>query len=295
MERRTLHRRNAVDGFTLNELLVVIAIISILAAMLFPALKNARESAQMVSCSNNLKQTGMLVTMYARDSRNWLPSVEAYDSSRNPQWIRRGRGWPQQLIAAGYYDRSNLKSGGNWANTTVLASGIFISPPIFSCPIQPPLQHNAGWGANANNGDWSTITVYGMRTPANIIAKVGTRELDQWYDSRTGIPKNTWSSDFKYACTKLGSVALEVGLMADSVNPPDITGKENNQSNIFYGRKRSATPLSWIEGTLHLRHGRRLNALFPDGRVAAQNEPQVRLWPCSNTNVGFFAYETALP
>src|SRR5687768_7384126 len=59
-------------GFSLVELLVVIGIIAILTALLMPALVKAREQAKSVQCQSNLRQVGVMLTIYANQWNGWV-------------------------------------------------------------------------------------------------------------------------------------------------------------------------------------------------------------------------------
>jgi prepilin-type N-terminal cleavage/methylation domain-containing protein/prepilin-type processing-associated H-X9-DG protein len=112
-----MNRRNT-RGFTLVELLVVIGIIALLISMLLPALNKARESANSIKCSANLRAIGQGVAMYVANNKGTLLNSYVYDGM-----VINGSTQTPTVATNGYL---------HWSYQIYGRGGV--SPESFQCP-----------------------------------------------------------------------------------------------------------------------------------------------------------------
>lgn len=99
----------AIRRFTLIEMLVVISIIGILAAMLSPALRKALAQGYGVSCANNLKQSFILLSLYADANNNYYPSPCWTKDKNGNEWTKPTKmNWAERVLySAGNFPSTN--------------------------------------------------------------------------------------------------------------------------------------------------------------------------------------------
>lgn len=133
--------KKSVAGFTIIELLVVVSIISLLMAMLLPALSKARGAAQQVQCGSNMRQNIMVVDIYATDHAGHYPDG---GTSVTYNWFNE----------MGGAQEANISGMG-----LVFASGYLTAMDPMFCPSQDggsywrsKLSRAVGFGTRDNPG-----------------------------------------------------------------------------------------------------------------------------------------------
>lgn len=131
-DKRYTMPRARLQGFTLIELLVVVAIITVLIAMLLPALQSAREQSRSVVCISHMQNLGTAAMYYVNDYEGWLPPASL------------GRNMPQGWVfMLPYLQLPSYKPPHTLYDRAPGLTPEVIEASVLSCPSEKP-SNNSG-------------------------------------------------------------------------------------------------------------------------------------------------------
>lgn len=136
--------------FTLIELMLVIGIISILVAMLMPALKGAKDMARQSVCLSNMKQIGQAVSMYCSDYDDFFPSYSY--ASRTSFVFPSVSNYTYTSLTANLSPLRYIAYSRYITGPTIFGAGLFGKSHVTTCPVYLEMvsRGNSQWAGSAD-------------------------------------------------------------------------------------------------------------------------------------------------